>query len=965
MPDAPGPRPLPPRARSAPAGEIEHFVAIDLETTGLDPLGDRIIEIGATRFDRSGAIDHFTTLVDPGRPIPPVVQTLTGLTDADLAGAPTITRVGAELAAYAGRRTVVGQNISFDLSFLAASGIELQGAVYDTWELAALLLPGDSRLGLGALAAELDIAMPVAHRALADAEATRDVFLALLDRIEALPATLLLDLLTIAQSAEWPIAPLLQSALVTAGEAATGHGVSPSGDALANLAIASQQRAAPPPLVRVESPSAVEPSEIEQLFARAARHPELLPGYERRAGQEQMAQAVARAIGESGQLAVEAGTGTGKSLAYLLPALLHALRSGERVVVSTYTLNLQEQLARHDVPIAAALVEEHAGAAPGTLRSAVLKGRSNYLCLERWAEARHRATPRSLTEARLHARAAVWLQRTQSGDRADLRVRGEEQAAWAAISADSNDCLARRCQYVREGSCFLLRARQQAAAAHVVIVNHALLLANAAAGDQVLPPFRHVVIDEAHRMEDVATQSYGAALSCRELASQLEELASAGGVAGRMRSSAQLDPSPLSPAAGLTAAAESVQTAARAAAGRVPLLEQTLRSYAEEHRDALTDRGRPGGGADERDVSLGPGRRSQPQWADVEESAIQLDVTLLELSRRLGAARDIVGSLPQGAAPGIDGLAANLGRSAVSIDAARTTVDAVALRADRDTIAWLTPSKGDLRMQVAPLSVAERLSSDVYAARDSVVATSATLTAGVDFSLAEDQLGLVEPETLQIPSPFDFRRSVLVLIPTDVPEPESPGHRDAMHEALVEATSAAEGRTLALFTSHAALRQAAGAISGRLGRRDIGVFAQGVDGPPERLLRTLAERPRSLLLGTAAFWEGIDVRGEALSQIAIARLPFPVPADPIHAGRAAQYDEPFEQYMLPQAILRFRQGFGRLIRGSTERGVCIVLDRRIASRRYGEAFLDALPDCEVRRLPSAGVAPAVRAWLAT
>ncbi len=225
-------------------------------------------------------------------------------------------------------------------------------------------------------------------------------------------------------------------------------------------------------------------------------------------------------------------------------------------------------------------------------------------------------------------------------------------------------------------------------------------------------------------------------------------------------------------------------------------------------------------------------------------------------------------------------------------------------------------------------------------------------------------LGLFEPDTLVVPSPFDYRRAVLALVVDDIPAPDEQGHTEAMHRVLASATVAAQGRTLALFTSHNAVRAAAEGLDGPLAAQGITVLAHQVDGSPARLLRALMEQPRTLLLGTAAFWEGVDVRGDTLSQIAMARLPFPVPTEPIYSGRAVLYDDPFTEYALPQAVLRFRQGFGRLIRGQDERGVFLLLDRRALTRRYGDAFLDALPDCEVRRVHASEVAPAVAQWLA-
>ncbi len=941
----------------------DEFVAIDLETTGLDAASDRITEVGATRFSRPGgtatpdSVQSFQSMVDPGRPIPRIVEELTGITDADVRGAPTITSVGAELAAFCGGRPVVGQNISFDLGFLRTAGVELAGLPLDTLDLGSVLLPTASRLDLGSMAELLGVDPQTRHRALADAETTRDVFLRLLTLLDRLPRATRIDLLTFAERAGWPLATVFADAVAHEHDDATADQSDGHDPAPGSLTLAPPPPPAPA-LVPREVPRAVAVEEIARLFDAVARRPDLIEGFEPRPGQVQMGQAVARAAAEGAHLAVEAGTGTGKSLAYLLPSLLHAYRNDDRVLISTHTLNLQEQLASQDIPAAAAIVESHEGRPAGAVRAAVLKGRGNYLCLERWAETREEQTELTPSQARLRSRIAAWLPLTETGDSGELYMTTEDRTGWGALSAEATDCLSRQCPYVRDGSCFVVRARQRAAAAHVVVVNHALLLTAAGNASQALPPFRHLVIDEAHRLEDVATQQYGATLSLRELDALLAAVASSSGSAGRLRSAASADAAPLSPAAGLVASADTVASAAASARQRLEPLEAVLRDYAEERLESGTDRG------PDRELALGSARRSQPLWADVEEAATQLDVTLLYLEERLRGARDAVESLPQSAAPGLDRLRADLGRDVETVNEARHTLVDVTLRDDPQQVLWMRADQRDVRINVAPLEVAERLIDDLYAGCDSVVATSATLTAGSSFDYTTAQLGLLEPDTLQVPSPFDFRQSVLAIAVDDLPQPNAPDYAAASHRALADAARAAGGRTLALFTSHGALRAAASALRDPLAASGITLLAQNIDGSPARLLRSLAERPRTLVLGTAAFWEGVDVRGEALSQIVVARLPFPVPTDPVYAARAAQYEDPFSEYALPRAILRFRQGFGRLIRGARERGVFVVLDSRMANREYGQAFIDALPDCEVRRLPASAVEQSVAGWLA-
>jgi DNA polymerase-3 subunit epsilon/ATP-dependent DNA helicase DinG len=1005
------------------------FVAIDLETTGFDPDTDRIIDVGATRFDRAGRAESFESLVDPGRPIPAEIHELTGIGDADVTGAPTAPGVLEELRAFCGGLPVVGQSVGFDLSFLRAAGLELPGEVHDTHHLAAVLLPTNPRLSLAALVEELGVANTRPHRALADAEATRDVFLRLLDGLAVLPRTLLLDLAHFAARGGWSAQRLFDEAADAAPDPVL------DADAARVLASAGASRDArpvdaPPPLEPREGWQPLDAGELERLFALAGSEPGLLPGYQQRDGQQQMSEAVREAFEGGGRLLVESGTGTGKSLAYLLPALAHARRSGERVAISTHTLNLQEQLAARELPRAAALIERavEVGALPGDpppdertrveaapgrdaeaeaepLRWAVLKGRSNYLCHERWAEARAASTPLDVVEARLLARVASWLPESESGDVAELPMRRGEPRAWRLLSAEGVDCLSRRCVYVRDGSCFLLRARQRAHAAHAVVVNHALLLASAATGEQALPPFRHLVIDEAHRLEEVATQQYGARLALSELADLLEPRGARGLAEPLERAVRPPGEAPLAAGAPLEGVARELRRACAAAATLLTPLGEALAAF-------LAAFAEPAGAGSSAELvaALSPARRGQRPWEDVEVAALDLDVALGGVSRHLEEALLAVESLPPEALPEQEGMRLSLARSAEALAERRETLARTALSDEPGAVVWVAAPEQSgaarprqARLQLAPLDVGEALARDLYDGREAIIATSATLAApvapprvsrrrgaaaadaqlaaaldaqvdaasdagGDAFSFSARRLGLAEPwqedlRTLAIPSPFDYRRAVLMLQVRGMPEPQSSAYEEQAWRVLADATEAAGGRSLALFTSHAALRAASASLRPALASRGIAVLAQGVDGTPAQLLRQLRERPRTLVLGTAALWEGVDVRGDALQLLAMARLPFPVPTDPVHSGRARGYDDPFGGYSLPQAVLRFRQGFGRLIRGPGERGVFLMLDGRLATRSYGAAFLDALPDCERRELPVEAIAPAVAGWL--
>ena len=959
---------------------LNAFVAVDLETTGLNVESDLIIEVGATRFDRDGHVETYRTFVDPGRTIPIEVQELTGISNADLVGAPRFSEVRAQVAEFIGDRAVVGQNIAFDLSFLAAERILPPGPRFDTWELASILLPTADRLNLGAIAVLLDVTMPVAHRALADAEATRDIFLALLTRMESLPRSLLVELRSFAERAGWGFAALLDDALERAGSRTIS--VEEAAAIVAAIALRTPRPVAPP-LVPRDVRIPVHPDEVDAVFGLPAARRELFPTFEPRRGQVEMGRAVASHLDHGGYLAVEAGTGTGKSMAYLVPAMLHAVRNDDRVVVSTHTLNLQDQLSQRDAPQSAALVETYLReqGESGGVRVAMLKGRSNYLCLERWADVRRDPSPRTEAEVRLFARVAAWLPETRTGDLAELYMTSQERPAWSQIAAEDTDCLQRRCPYVRDGSCFLLRARQEAAAAHVVIVNHSLLLANAAQDDQVLPPFTYLVVDEAHRLEEVATQHFTTTLGMKELRDLADTISTAGrqsqlGFAARLQGAqgvADGETLALSPVAGLAPLAGSLDVAATGTREHARELADALRGFIEESLEDGTTR---------RDISLTPARRGQASWEEVETAGVHVDMGLQVLADRLGQVRETLAGLqapsatqpsegePQALGPDRwqaerwqTDLRQDATRLRDAVLAARDTLRRVVLRADRDDITWVARTDGEIRLGRAPLAIAPQLNSELFGGRESVMATSATLTAGGSFDFTLNRLGMEEADALMIESPYDYRSAVVALLASELPEPGMPSYETSLQTTIAEVVRASAGRTLVLFTSHQAVRSTSVALRSLLAEEEINVFAQGIDGSPQRLLRMLNERPRSVLLGTAAFWEGVDVPGEALSQIVIARLPFPVPTDPIYEGRSGAFDDPFEEFALPQAVLRFRQGFGRLIRGSTDRGTFVVLDSRIVRRAYGPTFLDGLPDCEVRTLRAAEIASHVSRWL--
>jgi DNA polymerase-3 subunit epsilon/ATP-dependent DNA helicase DinG len=712
------------------------------------------------------------------------------------------------------------------------------------------------------------------------------------------------------------------------------------------------------PLV-ARTPQPIAFDDIEATLRAPEANPELFPEFEIRAEQLAMAREVADALNSGQPLVVEAGTGTGKSLAYLAPAARYAVENDARVIVSTDTINLQEQLMGKDIPLLRRLLEGSASASARAsaagLRFAQLKGRRNYLCMLRFAALR-RSSSLTLPEARMLARILVWLRRTETGDRAELNLSPQEDAVWKGLSADNESCLSFACHYARHGACFLQRARRRAEASHIVVVNHALLLSDIATGGHVLPEYRHLIVDEAHNLEDEATQQFGFQATdddVRALVDRVYHRLPRGRSGGLVDSLRQQQRAGRSAASADTAAfADELASAAESVRRSLPTLFDLLLSF-------LFDRGAAQGDFDPR-LLLNRSMRVQPDWSNVEVAWENVDTSL-------GRLTGLLARLNEGMAGSGDDeeLLTEVSGVLQESQRLRAGIASVLARDDAETIAWLVyaRSSGSVTLCAAPLQVAEALRARLFADRESAVLTGATLSVAGSFDYLCHAVGLEEPRQLLLGSPFDYARSTLLLVPSDVPEPNHVDYQEELEHALVDICRASEGRALVLFTSYGSLSGAAAAIKRPLEREGILVLGQGIDGSPKALLNALRENPRTVILGTSSFWEGVDIAGDALSLLVIARLPFSVPTDPVFAARSELFEDPFQEYALPQAVIRFKQGFGRLIRRRTDRGVVVVMDRRLRSKAYGNVFLRSLPPCSTQDLPLRELPVAVTAWL--
>jgi len=671
-------------------------------------------------------------------------------------------------------------------------------------------------------------------------------------------------------------------------------------------------------------------SRVRSAFSDAGPLAGVIDGYEPRDGQRRMADAVAAVLDRGGTLLAEAGTGTGKTLAYLVPGIL----SGRRVLVSTGTKNLQEQIFFKDLP----LLQQALGA---RVTATLMKGRSNYLCLHRWelvreslgsfererSERERSERERSERERSERERSerseppersersvflpliSAWLARTETGDRAELRELPEEVGPWKSIAAEAETCLGQECpQY---DACFVTRMRRRAAESDVVIVNHHLLCADASvrqgAYGEVIPDCATLVVDEAHQLEDVATQYFGYAFS----AYRVDDL---------VRDVERLVPDPGGELMrALARAAEQSQRFFNGLAA-VGALQPSAASDVRVRytADALSDHYEDGeavcGSLEALDEALA--QVKTPDEADLAEALAAVQRRAGELARDLrflirAADPDFVYYLEMRSRP-------------------RRLADGYALV-----------------LRASPIDVSRIVREALFDRMRTVVLTSATLAVDGSFSYVKGRLGIREADELRVPSEFDYTRQALLYLPRRVPAPRAPAFADAAAREVIEILRRSRGRAFVLFTSYSVLRSVQRPVEMAL---PYPIFVQGT-APRTELIERFRTTPHAVLLGTSSFWQGVDVVGEALSCVIIDKLPFASPADPVTAARidaiTARGGDAFADYQVPLAILTLQQGLGRLIRHRTDRGVLAVLDPRIRTMGYGRRFLTSLPPAPV------------------
>ena len=870
---------------------FSHFVVLDLETTSIDKDLARIIDFTAIKFEAvSGQeVDRLSLLVNPEIVISKEIIAVTKITNEMVSDAPVLSEIKDKIKQFVGFWPIVGHNIGFDLDILSSNGFDFsQNQHIDTWILSASIEPTLPGFNLDFLARYFRLVHQPEHRAEADVLATRDLLLVLVQKMAGLKATTKEQTRFILEKTNWKGRPGFLGFL----ELTDFYEKSELISSLAEAAVKESKVASKhkQKFIKIKNSQL----KVDKFFGQDGfMAKNFKEHFEYRPSQAEMSKIVLSCLKKSTNAFIEAGTGLGKSLAYLFSSLVFAKSAREKVVVATKTINLQEQLFNKELPQLKSLLNFK-------FKVSLLFGRSNYLCQAKLSALRDRKRF-SRAEAPVWLKALAWLESTKTGYLGELNLRFDEEEVKRVLIAESEFCRGKKCPEYKQ--CWFYQARRKARSADIVITNQATVLESCQLAEPFLE-FSHLIIDEAHNLEDTASQSLALKIKAADFGRPLAKLLSL-----KVRPDKDIN--------------NDLKETIESAKGLVKDIFKTLNDYLPKEPFAKLDL-----------VQV----KNQPNWPEIEIKSQNLIASLEIIIDQLA---DYCARQPKSK------LILFMIEQVNYLTKLSGDFNNLLLSSRPDTVNWLDLSdQGEAVLNQAPVSVAEFISRQLAGSLKSLILTSATLTTVVNFNYLKSRLGLWDDFSEHIlVSPFDYNKQALILIPQDIALPKDENiFLQQASEIITAASSALGGKTLVFFTSRASLKIAYELCFDRLFDQGITLLAQGISGGRQKILAKFKDKlEKTVLFGTNSFWEGVDVKGDQLSCLVVTKLPFDVPTDPLFMARSRLYNNSFKDYSLPRAILRLKQGFGRLIRSSSDRGICIFLDKRLAVMEYGQLCLSSLP----------------------
>lgn len=928
------------------------FVVIDLETTGNTPhKGDKITQIAAVVIENNIITEQYTSFINPETTIPVFIKELTGINEEMVQEAPTFPEIADKIYSLIDDAYFVAHNVLFDLGFLQEAfrkaGYEpFVGPIIDTVEMARIMYPTADGYQLNELAQQMGLHHDRPHQADSDAYVTAELFLLMIKKLAILPKKTLHTLAKLSLGLKSDLDLLIDQIVIE--KQATVEEIPAHLELFNGIALKKDE---PEQDLQRNNEIRFPQTDAE----KAAILKKGLPAFEERTGQYRMTDEVYQAFIDSQHAIIEAGTGVGKTLSYLIAAAFFAKQTQECVVISTHTTLLQEQLMTKEIPLLEKML-------PFTIRKVLLKGRSHYISLDKYVQSLKVDEDNydaNLTKMQI----LIWLTETDTGDVDELNLSSGGTLYWNKIKSDETVFLKNSCWRARD---FYLKTKEKAQSADIVVTNHALLVTDLAAKQTIIPSYKYVIVDEAHHVGKTAAKQFGFHLDYISIRILLGKL----GTLEQKHLFFQLEQ-----------VIDQLNLCKETIINRTMLnewlheLSYVSEQFFETARAFIYQQLTPKHKTMNRLAFRFDEGNTSPLVIAAERYYFTLKDVITAFRIRLSY---------------IESTASETKLSTwrkLSLEEISTILDEMAsiqqaikqlfIVREKGYVTWVEMDKRSKHQSIMmigePIVVAPFLQEHFFSLKKSVVLTSATLTVNDSFRYMMGYLGLASyhPKVSQITSAFDYGDQVQLMIPEDIPEINRvplEEYISSITEYIISIAEATNGRLLILFTSHEMLRGVYQLIKESGFLEDYMLIAQGItSGSNTRLTRSFQRFEKAILLGTSSFWEGVDIPGEDLSCLIIVRLPFSPPDEPVFAAKSewlqARGENPFLQLALPEAILRFKQGFGRLVRSGEDRGIIIVFDRRIVTKSYGKAFLQSIPQVPIQRKGVNEIVSFIHDWL--